>query len=281
MNDIICREKYFNILDKRYTKYQKKVFLSELAKDFENLGYKAEIVIEQLEKKKSHVLLVGDISRAKKLISVCYDTPQYGFDWFKDEVFNFKKRKLVNSHLFAIRSIIFALTSSIIFYLGIQYIWNDGNFNIFDFILASSIIFTIILSTRINGFTKGNNKITNTNSIIFALSYANKYKDCAFMFTDYGYTGYEVDQKLSEAFKKVKDSKLIIILDKCNEKGNIIISCNKDNLKYVKDVNLKKIIIETDDSIVTKYPKCIGISVELGTKNIESELLELIKKTKV
>lgn len=247
----------FGVLsNKRVSENQKIQYLTRLSHFFEENNYSMTILKVKHRGKQSFIGVVGDVKKAKYIIATHYDTPMIDF-WGKDyEPFNdeiLEKKSIKNLSISLIICLI-GLFLLITFYVAPQF--NNGTFNFHDVLGGVVAVLLIIFSYRTarnGGFTKRNNLVRNTSSVITILKFAQDLKDnksnYAFAFVDYGcidYFGYHVLKSYLGNYLKP-----IIMLDSV---GNSNIQTASDKSTILSNIFKKsKFVYGTGDNREQDY----------------------------
>lgn len=233
--------KYCIAFSQRYTRKQKNIFIGEIGKEFENLGYSVRGAV----KKKRGVainLMVGDVANAKTCIVVNYDTPQHNYG-NPIRYYPFDGPASFSSSFFPIYTPLI-ISCLILLYLFIaQFPKIDINANLA--FSAVIIIATALVMAFAFVMTRGvANKVNfnrNTSGIVCAVRLAEslseeKRKEVAFVLTDNGNTNHAGDYMLREALPTTIDKRLMILLDCLGDGSDLVLGYREDSEKDSKEV---------------------------------------------
>lgn len=278
--------KYAVMMPIRFKINQKFLFISEVAKEYEMLGYETKAVIDKKRGGKSLNLLIGDLKNADTIFISNYDTPQrnlarsfnyYPFDGvtsFASSFFPFYTPLLIG-----------AITAFVIMWKGLPNVDFTNNF-IQSFYIITLLVLTISISTILTkGIANKQNFNRNTSGVIGNLLLAEKFagqKNIAFVLTDMGCFNNKGDRMLQDALPKTLKDRKVVLLD-CIGKGPRIgvgyrQPMKKDAETVIKNVeNSKTHITEMDESKI-KYTSLAyyekGMIVSTGKQQYDTFFVE-------
>ncbi|MGN1345094.1 MAG: hypothetical protein ACI4U3_10965 [Traorella sp.] len=270
---------------KRYRSKEKKFFLNEIGKDFQELGYNVQGLYGKKKRNKAANLIIGDVMKADKIIIANYDTPAHNFG------------NPINYHPFngpaSYRSSFIPtatplIISAVLMIYIIFVIFPKINFEEkLLFSLFWSLLFilaTILPPIMMVGTANKVNFNYNTSGCLAILKTAEKLapeqrKHVAFVLTDQGCRKFTGDWLLREKLPNI-DKKLIIMVDcigagdryavgyregtkgqaeklaECFNEKALRVNCTNDSLKYTgfsyypHGIKLSRIIIDGESLIV-------------------------------
>lgn len=181
-------EKYTTTFGCRFTRSQKKKFLSALHEDMSALGYSSEMILGKKLVSRSNSYLFGNLKQAKTLIVVPYDTPEKKF-WNKVLYFPMDGTKTASKTMMATYVpllIVFAFVFVGVYLVQPRLTSNIANFSLslVMFILTFTLVYMML-----HGFRNKNNFNRNSASISAVVEIARKLdkderRKVAFLFTD-------------------------------------------------------------------------------------------------
>lgn len=215
--------KYAALMPVRFKFKQKYLFINEIAKEYQALGYEVKATVNKKRGRRALNLMIGDVANAKTLIISHYDTPQKNFG-------NPLKYYPFNGSFSFVKSFVAYFTPLILGSLVVLYLLVEGmkkvdfTNNLFQslFIVIALFVTVALSSIMTKGVANKYNFNKNTSGVIGNLLLAEKManrKGVAFVLTDMGCMDRAGDKMLQEALPTQLKDKKVIILD-CIGKGS-------------------------------------------------------------
>lgn len=249
----------------RYTRKQKNRFLNEVGKEFQAMGYEVRATAAKVKRSAAMNLHVGNVSKAKKIIVVNYDTPAYTFG-IRTKYYPLDGPATFASNLMPayLPMIMVGLLSLWIAYSQLtkinfadNFIFSAGVIVLFMGLLGLSYFIAKGIGNKVN-FNR------NTSSIIVALQLASqldssKREEIAFVLTDNGCTNHAGDYMLRQALPTTIDQRQVILLD-CVGNGEEIVIGYKEKSKELADKvaksfneDVRKKLCSTESLVYTSF----------------------------
>ena len=277
--------KYATLMPVRYNFKQKYLFINEISKEYQILGYKTNAVADKKKGQRSLNLMIGDFKKCNTIILSNYDTPSLAVGrGVKYDPFN-GTTSFANSFFSSYTPLLLGSILLLAIYLfGFPKVDFENKFLYSISIVLLSIIVLIATWMFTRGIANKSNYNRNSSGVIANLMLADKLKECkniVYILTDMGCSNHKGDKMLQTALPNTLKDKQVIILDCVGSDGRISAAYrgNKnlaatfiDNTKETKTY-LKK--LEEEDvrySSANYYQKCTIISS--GKKQNEMLLVE-------
>ena len=278
--------KYATLMPARFKRKQKLLFINEISREYQSLGFEVKAVQSVRKGVKAINLLIGDLKNAKTLIVTNYDTPQRNYGRSLDYFPLNGSITFVNSLLaYYTPLLIGSVFSLFIIIVGMPKVDFTNNFWQ-SLIIVSSFILAFLFSTLLT-FGVGNkfNYNRNSSGVIGSLLIADKLKnrkDVAYILTDMGCMNKAGDRMVVDALPKTLKDKHVILLDCLGYGARIGIGYrakaktkSEELLKYYSDDNIFFTELDETDlkySSANYYEKCTVVSY--GKKQNESFVVQ-------
>lgn len=224
---------------KRFSPKQKRFFINEIGKDFQQYGYNVVGKSGKMKSTRAVNLVVGDPKTASTIIVANYDTPTHNFgNPMKYHPFN-GPATFASSFLPIYTPLIIGII--VLIYVVTQRAGNvdfDAKFWPSVFTVAAMLIAAILPPFMIVAVPNKINMNYNTSGCIGALKIAEKLspekrKNVAFVLTDQGCKKFAGDYLLREMVPDI-DDKLTIVLDCLGDGEEFVIGYKEDTANEAK-----------------------------------------------
>ena len=222
IRDILVR--YGIFLGKRFRWKQKQAFANYISDEFQKLGYGVQGQISERKKNYALNIIVGDLTKAKKIVIAHYDTPQRSFLPIKYYPFN--EYKSFKASLFPLNApflVLFSMIFVILYFVRGYFGFTGLNLNTFV-----SILFVVVLALLSFVFSLGIanpiNLRRNSAAVITALVVAEQLKakkDIAYVLTDRETSDHEGDRMIQKALPVTLKNREVVHLH-CLGKGPVV-----------------------------------------------------------
>lgn len=248
-------------MPRRFYKHEKSMYMEEVAKRFEKLGYKGVVQPENQKGKKIHNVIFGDISAAKVVVLTHYDTPVKSYcPNYRYYPFNPKKNLKQERISLIIQLVIGALLAGIGLLLGAHGFNQQGLLKWVDIIVAALLIISGIWFFQSHGNKA--NMTKNSASVALMLDLAKSLKqDVAFVLLDQQADGYRGSAYFASEYGQNHKHQIWIELD-CIAYGSTIVFAHDQ-----ANASLVKIIMDGmqldngyDKSYSNEYANALGLN---------------------
>ena len=252
---------------RRYTSEEKLEFLSNIQKEFNDLGYKTQILKKDLKRFSGLNCYIGDVVNAKNIVIANYDTPlnsfndnikYYPYDSVRSEKNINDKAKM---RAFIVIGMFIMFFSMFFFQIKPPYL---------SILLVSiTVIMTLLGYILMRGAPNVMNANLNTSGVLALIDLAKaKPKDSAFILTDREFVDNLGDLMVNEALPNTLAKKNVIHLKAIGRGEHIVVGFSKNNRGLAKRVanNTDVKFYELNDNAIKNhslnyYPKAVSISV--------------------
>lgn len=234
-------KKYSEEYGARFTSRQKERFRGALIKDFEELGYKSEIVEGRKFLTKAKNVMFGNLKHAKTVIAVPYDTPQKVY-WLKSYFFPLDGMSTANKSLIPVFGPVLALyLVLLVFMYGLDGFVSEAS----GVKVAMSVIILLIILLfymMLHGITNKKNFNRNSAGIYAAYAIAKKLtkderRNVVFLFVDSNRTKHLGARIAAEDFLKQTKNPNVIVLHAFANGSVMQLGYNSNNKKLAQDLN--------------------------------------------
>lgn len=269
---------YAIAMPKRFSKYEKAVYIEEVLKAFKEFGYIAKLAVYQNNMKNAKNVIIGDLGKAKMIFVTNYDTPSKVYTHnYKYYPFSPKNNIKEENKSFVVQMIIIFVW--IIFGFLCFYFSQKFNYlykNIFYGMMVACLFFSIL---NIKARPNKANMTRNSSSIALMMDLArNSKKEYAFILLDKvsnSYVGlHEMDNYLKDNNINIKSP--IINLD-CVAYGKDVVMAYPNELKDISsklnqhycqnNLYLKEF---SDEKCETIGLKTLGKQIKISVGDIEN-----------
>lgn len=229
--------RYNRLLNVRHSDKQKDFFLNSIIKDIIPVRNDVQVIeVRDGKQVVSRNLYIGNVKKAKKVVSTYYDTPTIHFGPYS--FFNHEKQKKLTLTFNAVTSVLILIIGIIFtFLVGIP-VFNQNQGLSIQLVFVSFVY--IILAYFIGCFAKGvpsrSNTVRNNSSIIAMLKMIYEVKDqsIAYAFVDTGTTN---RSGLKELMERVSPISTVYYLDSVGSERELKILNNQRDLTNSQDGN--------------------------------------------
>lgn len=234
-------KKYSEEFGARFTARQKEKFRRALMADFEELGYKSEIVEGKKFLTKARNVMFGSLKHAKTVIAVPYDTPQKVY-WLKSYFFPLDGMATANKSLLPVFGPVLALY---LILLVLMYGLDGFVSEISGVKVAMTVIILLIIVVfymMLHGITNKKNYNRNSAGIYAAYEIAkaltkDERRNVVFLFVDSNRTKHLGARIAAEDFLKQTKNPNVIVLNGFANGSNMQLGYNANNKKLAQDIN--------------------------------------------
>lgn len=221
-------------IPRRFYKHEKAMYMEEVSKRFEKLGYKAMVQPENQKGKKIHNVIFGDITKAKVVILSHYDTPIKSYKP-KYRYYPFSPSKNLKQEQLSllIQLLIGLVLSAIGLLLGVHGFNQHGWLKWVDLIVAAILIIGGIWFFQSHGNKA--NMTKNSASVALMLDLAKTFKrDVAFVLLDQQADGYRGLAYFGDQYGQNQNEQIWIQLDCVAYGSTIVFAHDQANDSMVK-----------------------------------------------
>lgn len=219
--------RYGHMLKKRYSKNQKKRFLSSLVADLSALGQEVSLRKDKADKDSLHVV-VGNLKQARTVVATYYDTSAVAtgdYCYFNLE----KQKKAITIPILALGGLLLVVGLLVTYFFTIPFLAQGLTWRLVLIALGYFIYF-LIFGRITKGWPSGKTMIRNTSSLLLVLDYLKDNSDSslAFVFYDNGVQGKSSIQKVAN--KLDLERQQLILLDSIGAEGQLMcLTSNRQN----------------------------------------------------
>lgn len=217
--------KYGIVFGKRFTSLQKKRFRDEVIKECEAMGIKHEIYSCRYGLKNTNHLIVGDVSKAKKIILAYYDTQSLTLPIFEYDPLSIKSKLKTERLILLLNTTITLLFLYLVSIIMSTVISLEQSFLKVGLLGLLLILFTIGLKS-FDGFANPINYNRNSAAICLMIESINfiKNDNIALIFVDHSGSSLIGFEQIMNLNKRNKNAQYIVLDALANGKDLFVVS---------------------------------------------------------